>query len=596
MAENITRCPKCKTSFRISDAHLRSAKGAVRCGSCLNIFNAKEHLISSHQEAPETPVKTPPAKTTPAKVANVNKAAAQPATKQPSPSKTVAKTARQEVKPSSEDATTTKPKPASTFAKAIANKTEKQATQKKPANTASPSKVNASSSSHSDEDDMLISDDMDNRNGSRYDDSFNTEEDYNESELGRSNTGQYDVNLFERALEDEDNDDASDSDESWALDLLNEDNDPPPPPPTQKELEEEEERRITQEFEASFNFDHSKESVQDTTESQESFDFDDYPDSEDSGFATGEFDAVDPHTSKDSGASDFDEPHSQESGEHFAVGYDDGYDDGYDAGYDSTASKKDQQTFDDADEGYDVGYTNSFEDDYEDEDEKNVLKDDPEESYPESIDNIKESYFEEEENYEEAYEPDAHNKQPFEKENTNYLDSIEPEPVEFSFKRHSNFWQSNILWGTLAIAGGIALFIQIATIKFDSLSLVEPYRSYYGIACKYANCTLPELVNRSKIRTANLVVRSHPKIKNALIVDAVLQNTAKFEQTFPTLDLVFTDSREKPVSARRLSPSEYLRGELAGRTNMPVKQPVHIAIEISDPGPEAVGYRISIVD
>jgi len=45
MSDSITRCPKCGTSFRVGVAHLNSAKGAVRCGSCLNIFNAKQNLV-----------------------------------------------------------------------------------------------------------------------------------------------------------------------------------------------------------------------------------------------------------------------------------------------------------------------------------------------------------------------------------------------------------------------------------------------------------------------------------------------------------------------------------------------------------------------
>lgn len=553
MAENITRCPKCKTSFRISDAHLKSAKGAVRCGSCLNIFNAKEHLISSKQEAPA------PAPTKPQ-----TKKSGQPPAPPAKPKKPETKVSEQA-------------QAASSFAKAIATKSTGNIKAKPPTPQAKPI------SRADDEDDILISDDMDNKGGSKYDESFNSD-DFNDTELGHSSTGQYDVSLFERLPDDDRDDDDSDSDESWALDLLNEDSDPPPPAPTQKELEEEEERQITQEFEASFNFKVVDDTKPVKPESQESFDFEDYPDSEDSGFATGEFDAVKPpvEKTKPSATKQDSKPLADTSFEDdYDVGYDDGYDVGYDDGYDTKL---------DSDQDYDVGYDASYEEDYEDdyEDEKNVLKDD--ETYSESIDQIKESYFEEEE-YSEPFE-----KTPAEKESSNYLDAIEPEPVEFSFKRHSTFWQSNILWGTLSIVAGIALFIQIAKIKFDTLSLIEPYRSYYGMACKYADCTLPELVNRSKIRTANLVVRSHPKIKDALIVDAVLQNTAKFEQSFPTLDLVFTNSREKPVSARRLAPSEYLRGELAGRTNMPVKQPVHIAIEISDPGPEAVGYRISIVD
>jgi len=148
----------------------------------------------------------------------------------------------------------------------------------------------------------------------------------------------------------------------------------------------------------------------------------------------------------------------------------------------------------------------------------------------------------------------------------------------------------------LVVIAGLLLIAQIAWLKFDTLSTQSPYRSYYAKACSLLSCTLPELIDRSKIRTANLVVRSHPRVKNALIVDAVLQNTAKFEQTFPTLDLVFTDSQDKTVAARRLTPNDYLGGELAGRRNMPIKQPVHIAIEISDPGEQAVGYKISIAN
>ena len=60
MADMITRCPKCGTAFRISDTLLKSAKGVVRCGSCLSVFNAKEHLETKSAPAPEAP---PPLKT-----------------------------------------------------------------------------------------------------------------------------------------------------------------------------------------------------------------------------------------------------------------------------------------------------------------------------------------------------------------------------------------------------------------------------------------------------------------------------------------------------------------------------------------------------
>lgn len=40
----ITRCPQCETSFRLTDEHLSMADGAVRCGSCLSIFQAEAYM------------------------------------------------------------------------------------------------------------------------------------------------------------------------------------------------------------------------------------------------------------------------------------------------------------------------------------------------------------------------------------------------------------------------------------------------------------------------------------------------------------------------------------------------------------------------
>lgn len=41
-----TRCPKCETRFRVTDAQLSVASGKVRCGNCMAVFNAVEHQIS----------------------------------------------------------------------------------------------------------------------------------------------------------------------------------------------------------------------------------------------------------------------------------------------------------------------------------------------------------------------------------------------------------------------------------------------------------------------------------------------------------------------------------------------------------------------
>jgi|GEM_PF-5370945 len=46
MSQSIfTRCPECSTVFRVTEEHLALAKGKVRCGACMNVFTATEHLV-----------------------------------------------------------------------------------------------------------------------------------------------------------------------------------------------------------------------------------------------------------------------------------------------------------------------------------------------------------------------------------------------------------------------------------------------------------------------------------------------------------------------------------------------------------------------
>jgi predicted Zn finger-like uncharacterized protein len=43
VTELITHCPQCQTSFKVKAEQLKVANGLVRCGSCLNVFNAEEY-------------------------------------------------------------------------------------------------------------------------------------------------------------------------------------------------------------------------------------------------------------------------------------------------------------------------------------------------------------------------------------------------------------------------------------------------------------------------------------------------------------------------------------------------------------------------
>ncbi len=63
MADNsfITQCPHCNTSFRVRNEQLAIANGSVRCGACLQVFSARNHIMKSTQPEPPKPVAKRPA-------------------------------------------------------------------------------------------------------------------------------------------------------------------------------------------------------------------------------------------------------------------------------------------------------------------------------------------------------------------------------------------------------------------------------------------------------------------------------------------------------------------------------------------------------
>lgn len=83
MAETfITQCPHCGTSFRVSDEQLSIANGSVRCGACLQVFSARNHIVTAAAAKSRSASRAAPAATkTTAKPAAPKQARTQPAPK-----------------------------------------------------------------------------------------------------------------------------------------------------------------------------------------------------------------------------------------------------------------------------------------------------------------------------------------------------------------------------------------------------------------------------------------------------------------------------------------------------------------------------------
>lgn len=159
------------------------------------------------------------------------------------------------------------------------------------------------------------------------------------------------------------------------------------------------------------------------------------------------------------------------------------------------------------------------------------------------------------------------------------------EPVSFVQKKRGSWWIPPAM--VLAIA---ALFAQVMYLQFDDWTEDLRIRPVYESVCAFIGCELPVLRDLDQMVIKKLVVRSHPEIEGALIVDAIIVNEAPFAQPFPVLELRFTSLEGDLVASGRFQPRQYLAGELEGAEKIQRLTPVHIELEFEDPGSEAVNY------
>ncbi|WP_454254580.1 DUF3426 domain-containing protein [Pseudomonas sp. Marseille-Q8238] len=176
--------------------------------------------------------------------------------------------------------------------------------------------------------------------------------------------------------------------------------------------------------------------------------------------------------------------------------------------------------------------------------------------------------------------------------NDSLLD-LEEEPLQLDWQEVKKPWGRWFGWVLLNLLAVLALGSQYVTYHFEELARQDQYRPWFEQLCPEIGCTLPSKVDIEQIKSSNLVVRSHPDFRNSLVVDAIIYNRASFAQPFPLLELRFADMSGQLLASRRFKPSDYLGGELAGQAEMPPQTPIHVSLEIIDPGTKAVNYSLS---
>ena len=171
------------------------------------------------------------------------------------------------------------------------------------------------------------------------------------------------------------------------------------------------------------------------------------------------------------------------------------------------------------------------------------------------------------------------------------IPTAELDPLELEQQKPSNYTG---LWSIGAAIMIVVAVAQIGWFRMDTLAKNEQLRPVYTAVCDLAGCQLPGIQDTSLIRAANTVFNPHRSIADALVIDTLLTNSAGYAQPYPDLELEFRDLNDRIVAQRTFSPEEYLAGDVMPGDLMPSRVPVHIAIEVINPGPEAVSRQIYI--
>lgn len=165
-------------------------------------------------------------------------------------------------------------------------------------------------------------------------------------------------------------------------------------------------------------------------------------------------------------------------------------------------------------------------------------------------------------------------------------------PVEFLARKESRRLRTTLLFLSIVLLGGL-LSSQYLWQRMELYSQLPQLRPLYEVTCSYLNCTLPDYADIDSIRSENLTVQTHPTLANGLMVNTVIRNTAAFEQPFPILILSFNSAQNNVIALREFTSAEYLDLGLNSIQAMPAMTPVQIGLAIMDPGPEAVNYTLA---
>jgi hypothetical protein len=147
-------------------------------------------------------------------------------------------------------------------------------------------------------------------------------------------------------------------------------------------------------------------------------------------------------------------------------------------------------------------------------------------------------------------------------------------------------------WLAACVVLALALVAQLVHANREPLArdprvgpaLVDAYRSL--------RLPLKAPTDLARLAVQRADVTSHPVYRDVLYITATVTNEAPFAQPLPLLRVRLDDRWGEPVGVRIFRPEEYLRRAEPAARAVPGRA-YAIALEVVDPGNEAVGYALT---
>lgn len=144
--------------------------------------------------------------------------------------------------------------------------------------------------------------------------------------------------------------------------------------------------------------------------------------------------------------------------------------------------------------------------------------------------------------------------------------------------------------GLLGLLVGQWVYLQ-RTPLYERPELRPALQRFCAVLGAVLSCDLPLPRMPERVEVVERVVREHPRVAQALLVDIGFVNRADRTIAYPVLEMRLSDVSGNRVAGRRFAPTEYLPPGFDIRAGLRPGQPVRVTLELVEPRVDAVSFQ-----